>query len=147
MATSKRPSRSKRGRTQKHSSYKVFISHSSRDKWVAERLAEKVTEAGADYWLDTRDLPGGGDIREEIDQGIQRCQEVIILFSPNSLDSPWIGFEIGVAYTLRKHLTPILNNVNYTDVLLIQGTNAIELNDFNQYLTELKNRMRERMKK
>jgi hypothetical protein len=145
--TSKRPKGSKRGPTQKQASYRVFISHSSLDKWIAERMGEKVTEAGADFWLDVRDLPGGGDIRKEINQGVHECQEVIILFSPNSVNSHWVSFEIGAAYAKRKHLTPILNNVNYTDVLLIQGIKAIELNNFSQYLTELKKRIKKKKAK
>lgn len=141
MSARKRPKGGKRGHARGHASYKVFISHSSRDKWIAERMAEEVEAAGADYWLDARDLPGGGDIQEEIYQAIQECQELVILFSPNSLDSLWIGFEVGVAYSLQKHLTPILNNVKYSDVTVIQRVKAIELNDFNQYLAELKNRI------
>lgn len=140
MATSKQPKGSKRGQARRNSSYRVFISHSSRDKWVAERMAEKIAAAGADYWLDTRDLPGGGDIRAEISKGVNDCQEVLILFSPYSKDSPWVSFEIGAASVKRRYLTPILNNVQYTDIALIQGIKAIELNDFDQYLGELKKR-------
>lgn len=110
-------------------------------------MGEKVTEAGADYWLDGRDLRGGGDILKEIDQGVHDCQEITILFSPNSVNSHWIGFEIGVAYSKRKHLTPILNNVNYTEVSLLQGIKAIELNNFSQYLTELKKRIKKKTSK
>ncbi len=140
MATSKQPKGSKRGQAGKQSSYNVFVSHSSRDKWVAGRIAEKIKAAGAGYWLDTRDLPGGGDIRAEISKGVNDCQEVLILFSPYSKDSPWVSFEIGAASAKRRYLTPILNNVQHTDIALIQGIKAIELNDFDQYLSELKKR-------
>ena len=140
MATRKQPKGSKRGSARKHSSYKVFISHSSRDKWIAERMAEKIEAAGADYWLDTRDLPGGGDIRAEIFKGVSGCQEVVILFSPYSIDSEWVNFEMGVAYK-RRYLTPILNNVQYNEATLIQGIKAVELNDFDQYLSELTKRV------
>jgi hypothetical protein len=47
---------------------------------------------------------------------------------------------MGVAYK-RRYLTPILYNVQYSEVILIQGTKAIELNDFEQYLSELKKRI------
>lgn len=144
MAASKQPRGRKREQPQKRPLYKVFISYSSLDKWIAERMAEKVTEAGADFWLAEIDLPGGGNIRKEIDQGVKECQEVIILFSPNSLGSHWISFEIGTAYAKRKHLTPILNNVNYTEVSLLQGIKAIELNNFGQYLIELRKRISKR---
>lgn len=104
-------------------------------------MAEKVEDAGADYWLDTRDLPGGGDIRDEISKGVNDCQEIIILFSPYSKDSPWVSFEIGAASVKRRYLTPILNNVQYSEVALIQGIKTIELNDFDQYLSELRKRV------
>jgi hypothetical protein len=139
-ATGKQSRGRKRAAAKKPSSYRVFISHSSRDKWVAERMAEKIVEAGANFWLDTRDLPGGGDIREEISRGVNDCQEIVILFSPYSKDSPWVSFEIGAASVKRRYLTPILNNVQYNEVALIQGIKAVELNDFDQYLTELKRR-------
>jgi TIR domain-containing protein len=140
MASSKQPKESKRGRIQKQSSYRVFISHSSKDKWVAERMAEKIKDAGADYWLDTRDLPGGGDIRDEISKGVNDSREIVILFSPYSKDSPWVSFEIGAASVKGRYLTPILNNVQYSDIALIQGIKATELNDFDQYLSDLKER-------
>ena len=140
--TGKRQSVSKRGRPTKRSPYKVFISHSSLDKWVAERMAEKIAETGAQYWLDERDLKGGGDIRKEINDGMHDCQEVVVLFSPNSVDSQWVSFEIGASYAKRKHLTPILNNVSHSRITLLQGIKAIELNNFSQYLTELKKRMK-----
>jgi hypothetical protein len=141
MAARKQPKGSKRGSARKHASYKVFISHSSRDKWIAERMAEKIEAAGADYWLDTRDLPGGGNIRAEISKGVSDCQEVIILFSPSSKDSQWVGYEIGAADSKRRYLTPILNNVQYNEVTLMHGIKAIELNDFDQYLGELRKRV------
>lgn len=69
------------------------------------------------------------------------CQEVVILFSHSSKDSQWVGYEIGVADTKRRYLTPILNNVQYSEATLMQGIKAIELNDFDQYLSELKKRV------
>jgi hypothetical protein len=104
-------------------------------------MAEKIADTGADFWLDTRDLPGGGDIRDEISKGVNDCQEIVILFSPYSKDSPWVSFEIGAASVKRRYLTPILNNVQYSEVALIQGIKAIELNDFDQYLSELRKRV------
>jgi TIR domain len=125
----------------KKSLYRVFISHSSLDKWIAGRMAEKITESGADFWLDTRDLPGGGDIRSEISKGVNDSHEIVILLSPNSKDSPWVSFEIGAAFSKRRYLTPILNNVKYSEMVLIQNIKAVELNDFEQYLSELKKRI------
>jgi hypothetical protein len=142
-----RQARARAGGAAQRSQYRVFISHSSRDKWIAERIAEKIKEAGANYWLDVRDLPGGGNIQEEINRGVRESHELIVLFSPNSADSHWVSFEIGAASARRRYLTPILNNVPYESVQLLQGMKAIDLNDFSQYLSELKNRMKSRRKR
>jgi hypothetical protein len=144
MATSsgKRKAGAKKARSSRRPKYKVFISHSSLDKFIAERMGELISKAGANYWLDVRDLPGGGNIRDEIKKGVHESQEVIILFSANSVGSDWISFEIGVASAKRKILIPILNNVDHTSIQLLQGMKAVDLNNFSQYLTELKGRVK-----
>jgi hypothetical protein len=38
---------------------RVFLSHSSKDQWISERLKEKLEEVGVEVWLDAFDLPGG----------------------------------------------------------------------------------------
>jgi hypothetical protein len=43
----------------RESRYLVFISHSSRDSWIARMMAEKVSALGAEAWLDVKDLEGG----------------------------------------------------------------------------------------
>jgi hypothetical protein len=134
--------RVKPGRTAKRQRYTVFISHSSLDKWIAERVAEKVAEAGAESWLDIRDLPGGGNIQVEINKGVRESNEVVVLFSPNSASSHWVSFEIGAASALGRHFTPVMNNVSNQSVQVIQGIKTIDLNDFTQYLTELKARIK-----
>lgn len=144
MATGsvKRKAGAKKTRSSKPPKYKVFISHSSLDQWIAERMGELITKAGASYWLDVRDLPGGGNIQDEINKGVRESQEVIVLFSVNSVNSHWVSFEIGAASAKKRYLTPILNNVDHTTIQLLQGMKAIDLNDFNQYLTELKSRIK-----
>ena len=39
---------------------RVFLSHSTQDQWISERLKEKMEEAGIEVWLDAFDLPVAG---------------------------------------------------------------------------------------
>ena len=47
-------------------SHKVFISHSSRDTWVAKRIAEAIEKCGAGTFLDQVDVQRGDDFEEKV---------------------------------------------------------------------------------
>src|SRR6266540_5316127 len=74
--------------------YLVFISHSSSDRWIAEVIAEKIGSIGASCWLDEKDLEGGEVIVDRIINGIDLCDEALVLISPQSVQSQWVAFEI-----------------------------------------------------
>ena len=48
--------------------YKVFISHSSHDTWVARQLEKHTRESGATAFIDSDGLKVG----DEIDENIQK---------------------------------------------------------------------------
>jgi|SRR2546423_4947120 len=137
--------KARRSRSTKRSRYTVFISHSSKDIWIAERIAEKIEESGADYRLDKRDFEGGKNIRDEIYKGVHESQEVVVLLSPNSKAAKWVIFEVGAALQTKRHLTPIIYSVEHKDedLEIIAGMIAIDLNkEFDQkYLADLKKRI------
>ncbi|HEY3569506.1 MAG TPA: toll/interleukin-1 receptor domain-containing protein [Thermoanaerobaculia bacterium] len=119
----------------------VFISHSSRDTWIARMMAEKVSALGAVAWLDVKDLEGGDLINAKILEGLDACQEAVVLVSPNSVVSQWVVFEIGAALGQHKRVTPILNNASLGAIAPLKEIKAIDLNDFGRFLSELKKRI------
>jgi hypothetical protein len=123
----------------------VFVSYSSRDAWIARIMAERIQAAGAETWLDQKDLHGGDEIREKIIAGIDRCQEAIVLVSQSSLSSRYVVFEIGVAQGQHKRVTPILNSVEVGVEALASftGVKSIALNQFDDFLAQLRERMAE----
>lgn len=56
------------------------------------KLPQRCLENGAEPWLDDTDLEGGDEILERIRHGIDRCDEAIVLLSPESIKSPWVIF-------------------------------------------------------
>ena len=54
--------------------YRVFISHSSRDAWIAKVMAEKVSALEIEVWLDVKDLTGGDVITQKILDGLDACR-------------------------------------------------------------------------
>lgn len=144
--TKRKKTSSKRGTPALRSPYVVFVSHSSSDSWVANQIAKTIARAGGEPWLDDTDLEGGDEILERIRHGIDRCDEAIVLLSPESIKSPWVIFEIGGAYMQHKRVTPILYHVT-SDVMPISGLKGIDLNKFDQFLLQLAKRIREQSRR
>ena len=121
--------------------YVVFISHSSRDAWIASMMAEKVSALGAEAWLDVKDLEGGDVVTAKILEGLDACEEAVVLVSPNSVGSHWVVFEIGAAWGQHKRITPILNHVSFDAIAPLREVKAIELNNLDRFLSELGKRI------
>lgn len=123
--------------------YAVFISHSSREAWIAKQMAKEVKALGAVPWVDVNDIQAGDDFQERIIAAIRNCTEAIVLVSPNSVSSQWVSFEIGAVAVQGKRATPVLNNVAPDEMAPLRRVNAIDLNDFDHYLRQLKERVRQ----
>ncbi len=125
--------------------YQVFVSHATADKWLATTFCEKIEEVGAATFRDDRDINGGDDIPEQIRTQIKQSRELIVLLTPKSVDRPWVLLEVGAAWGWRKNyrIVPVLFHVTVDAIpAIIQGKKAFNLNEFDQYLKELKGRLK-----
>ena len=124
------------------SQYTVFISHSSKDKWIARQIARLIEELDVQTFLDEKDIEGGDRIPDSIRNSIQNCDELLVLMSQYSVDRPWVLIEIGAAWGLEKRVVPIIDKIapgQMPDILVPQK--AIDLNDLDTYLVELEKRV------
>ncbi len=80
----------------------VFLSHSSKDKFVVRQLADRLKEAGARVWIDEAELNIGDSLVEKIGQGIHDAKFFAVVLSHNSVASPWVQKELEIA--LQKEL-------------------------------------------
>ncbi len=117
--------------------YTVFISHSSRDNWIAGVIKEKIEALGIQVWLDEKDLEGGDVLAGKIIDGIDACNEAIVLVSPHSAASQWVAFEIGAVRAQRKRVTPILYAVDRTVIDPARDIKSIDLNSFPEFLGQI----------
>ena len=94
---------------------KIFISHSSKDRSLAEGLIG-VIEAGLEAPHGTircTSVPGyaleGGDNTPEVLRAdIQACGVLIGILTSSSLDSNWVLLELGGAWVLEKRVIPLI---------------------------------------
>ena len=125
--------------------YVVFISHSTRDTWLANVIAERIEKIGGEAWLDDKKLSGGDVVSSSIIKALDSCDEAIVLFSPFSVLSPWVLFEAGIVYGQHKRLTPILAHVAPESIPVISGIRSVDLDELDHtYLPELTARINAR---
>lgn len=85
----------------------IFVSYSKKDRDFANKLADDLESAGFQVWID-RSIGGGENWRETIESSLKESKEVIIVVSPNSMESDWVRHEGSLAYGWGKKLYPIL---------------------------------------
>jgi hypothetical protein len=117
---------------------RVFLSHSSQDQWIAERLQEKIVDVGAEVWLDAFDLPGGRNVKDRIKAGMRDSTECLILLSPASCQSDWVKHEGGLADAYGKPTVVVLLHVGDDDVPdPLRDLKFFRINDFPGYVKHL----------
>jgi hypothetical protein len=129
---------------------RVFISHGSADRWVAEQLARCVRDCGADVFIDAFDIAKGDDFEERIFGEIRKCHELVVLLTPWSVDRNWVWVEVGAARALDLRIVPVLYNISLEKIdherggkTFLGAKNVVEINDLDQYLLELTKRAKE----
>ena len=81
---------------------KLFISHSSQDDGFVRELQQALRDLGQDVWIDSRELRGGDLLWPEIQKAIERASAYVLVISPASLQSGWIGKELRYALTVQQ---------------------------------------------
>ncbi|RJQ23981.1 TIR domain-containing protein [Candidatus Parcubacteria bacterium] len=75
--------------------YDVFLSHSSKDKTIARRLAERLQNDGAKVWFDEWKIRPGDSIPVKIEEGLENSRVLVLCMSANAFGSDWAQLEDG----------------------------------------------------
>ncbi|HEX2478454.1 MAG TPA: toll/interleukin-1 receptor domain-containing protein [Geminicoccaceae bacterium] len=132
--------------------YLVFISHSSKDRWIARQMAAIIERRAKRYgvrtFLDEVDLEGGDRIPATIKANLHACEEFVILLSPQSVMRQWVLVELGGAWTLDKRVMAITYNLATEKIPdIIDHDKGYDLNEFDRYVTELISRVKRKRPK
>lgn len=122
----------------------VFISHSTKDRWIARQIA-KLLEAAGDIktFLDERDIKVGDSIPESIRTNIQECNEFLVLLTRNSINRPWVLIEISAAWGQGKRIIAIVDKVPPEEMPEIMlPYKAVDLNDLEEYIRQVEERVK-----
>jgi hypothetical protein len=101
----------------------VFISYSHADRETALVISRALEERGADIWLDEQVMGFGSGISESCVTGIGTSDKVVMLITPQSLQSEWVRFELEAAISAMKEtgrrelIVPVVVGVDHRAVV------------------------------
>lgn len=90
---------------------KVFISHSRENKALAKRVGVALEQAGLDVWDEEQEILPGDNWAKKISQALEEAQAMVVLLTPEALDSTWVNREIDFALSherFKNRLIPVL---------------------------------------
>ena len=128
--------------------YRVFVSHGWSDRWVAKQMARCIRDVGGDPFIDIFDINKGDRIERKIQAELPNCRELVVLLTPWSVRRNWVWTEIGAAWGRGMRVVGVLYGLSIADVEREYGgmaalapTNCLGLDEFDTYVSELKNRI------
>jgi hypothetical protein len=132
----------------------IFVSHSGEDTWVALQIARQIESCGARPFLDKADIDVGSDFEEDIRQFLDKADELLVLFTPWSLERPYVWAEIGAAWIRKIPIIVVLHGLSIPQFqaqpnypVFIKKRDIIHLNDIDQYFQQLGARVAQESKK
>jgi uncharacterized protein YjbI with pentapeptide repeats len=82
--------------------YTCFISYSTKDQQFADMLHSQLRSKNLRVWLATEDLRIGDRFRPKIDEAIRLYDKLLLVFSRNSVESPWVESEVEAAFEKER---------------------------------------------
>jgi hypothetical protein len=86
----------------------IFISYSHEDQDVARTLIQELGTQSVAGWMDATDIWSGDAVNDKILRALNDSSVVIVLISPDALQSEFVNLEVGAALALGKRILPIL---------------------------------------
>lgn len=86
----------------------VFVSYSRRDQEFVLKLAEALRAARVRVWLDQWCIPDASNWDDEIDKALARCSRMLIVLSPQSINSAQVRGELQTALNDKKPVVPVM---------------------------------------
>ncbi|MFO0874429.1 MAG: toll/interleukin-1 receptor domain-containing protein [Phycisphaerales bacterium] len=125
----------------------VFISHAGEDTWIARQLAAHVAQCGAQPYLDRVDNDIGLDFEERLLEVLDHADELIVLFTPWSLDRAYVWAEVGAAWIRRIPIVILLHGLSEGEFaaspkvpVFTKKRDLLSLNDVDRYFAQLRER-------
>ncbi len=85
-----------------------FISYSRRDEDFVLHLCKKLKEVGVEIWVDQWDIAPGDNWDKSIDEALYKCTRMLIILSPDAVNSNEVQSELYTFFKEDKPVFPIV---------------------------------------
>ena len=93
----------------------VFISYSSKDVVLANKIVDYLEGQGYPCWIAPRNIASGHDYTDSINDAILHCRAVVLIISHRSIQSQWVKKELSTAVSYNKPIFPyLISNIEIT---------------------------------
>lgn len=89
----------------------IFLSHASRNRRFADKLARSLRQQGIAVWYSKTHLRGAQQWQDEIGEALRRCDWVIVILSRAAVKSMWVKRELSYALIQKRFenkIVPVL---------------------------------------
>ena len=87
----------------------LFISYARRDAEFAQKLNAGLHDRGVATWIDELGIRSGADWPDRIATAIEDCTAMLIVLTPDSMNSKWVRRELEFADARDKKILPLLH--------------------------------------
>lgn len=101
--------------------YSCFISYSSKDEEFAKRMFADLQQEGVRCWFAPHHVQAGKKLHEQIDVAIRLHERLLLILSPDSINSEWVKTEIAKARKReskegKRVLFPVRLNISFKEL-------------------------------
>jgi len=127
----------------------IFFSHSSKDKDLILPIKNKIEDITAGVLeifmsSDGQSIPFGHNWVHRIESGLSSAQIMFVFVTSNSINSAWIYFEAGYAYSKEIEVIPVGIGVDIGNLKaplnLLQGFNVMSGDSLNNFISVINNK-------
>lgn len=121
------------------SSNDVFLVHSTSDKGIAALVNSAIQSAGLKVFVASTDIAAGNKWQNQIRDAISQTKCVLMLVTPNSVNSKWLPFEAGMAIYAGKPIFTLHDGLGTTELpSFIQRYRVSGLEELPKVVAEIK---------
>src|SRR5438309_2038659 len=121
--------------------YKVFISSAWKDIDLVRDFAHRLESAGIQVHSIDKSAVSSEAISTKISKDLSNADEVLVILTNESVDNPNLMFELGVASSMRKRVTPVVVGLEPAKIpSLIKNLKYIKYPDLARYIADLEKR-------
>jgi hypothetical protein len=111
---------------------RIFISHCSKDAWVAPEIVNRLREKGVDAWFSGTDMRAAADVENSIQEALDKSDWFAVVITPNTATRPYVKGEIDWALENRpQRIIPIMGrNCRKQDIPIpLRGLHMVNFRD------------------